>query len=242
MYLFVLGRKPGLREQEWHLKRGEKYLPDDVLVCAVLFLRALLLSNLICQKPGNLERIYLKGPLRYYEFLLDEDDLSSLKDASAQDITARFALTKKDLLADPGQGMRVQVLRLTQKLMMRSKKSCCNSCLKSSCMQRSRSQAWLVGRDVWLLLKLIWEGVGHRLCIFDNFTHHSGQPRGFIACEKHSDCRLYTFVRHHGSRRRTAAFLLAWQMRAAHHRRAAEHKADKPSTEQLNAMMLRISS
>ena len=47
--LFVLGWKPGLCEQEWHLKQGDKYLPDDVLVCAVPFLRALLLSNLIWQ-------------------------------------------------------------------------------------------------------------------------------------------------------------------------------------------------
>ena len=77
---------------------------------------------------------------------------------------------------------------------------------------------------------------------FDNFTHASGQLRGFIACEKHSGCRLYTFVRHHGSRRRTAAFLLAWQMRASHHRSAAAHIADKPSEEQTDAMMLRIAS
>ena len=51
--LFVLGWKPGLGEQDWRLKQGEKHLPDNVLLCTVPFLRALLLSGLIWQKPGN---------------------------------------------------------------------------------------------------------------------------------------------------------------------------------------------
>ncbi|OLP83856.1 hypothetical protein AK812_SmicGene35335, partial [Symbiodinium microadriaticum] len=110
--LFVLGWEPGLSEQEWHLKQGEKHLPDDVLVCSIPFLRALLLSSLIWQKPGQLESIYLKGPLRYYEFLVDEDDLSSLRDASAQDIITRFAPTRKRPASrpqprDPGAGVEV---------------------------------------------------------------------------------------------------------------------------------------
>ena len=71
-------------------------------------------------------------------------------------------------------------------------------------------------------------GGGRTQVVHYNFTHSSGQLRGFIACEKHSDCRLYTFVHHHGSRRRTAAFL--------------QHKADKPNAEQVDAMMLRIAS
>ncbi|CAE7038493.1 HDAC1 [Symbiodinium sp. CCMP2592] len=93
--LFVLGWEPGLGREAWHRKQGEKRLPDDVLVCSLPFLRALMLSRLIWEKPGNLSGIYLKGPQQYYEFLVDQDDLSSLRDASAEEINARFAQKKK---------------------------------------------------------------------------------------------------------------------------------------------------
>ena len=89
-------------------------------------------------------------------------------------------------------------------------------------------------------LLLIFEGVGHRCCILITLHTPAVNSRGFVACEKHNSCRLYTFVKNHGSRRRTAAYLIAWQMRAAPHRTAQSHISDKPSTEQGDAVMLRI--
>ncbi|CAE7605644.1 unnamed protein product [Symbiodinium sp. CCMP2592] len=238
--LFVLGWEPGLGREAWHRKQGEKRLPDDVLVCSLPFLRALMLSRLIWEKPGNLSGIYLKGPQQYYEFLVDQDDLSSLRDASAEEINARFAQKKKrpagrSLTRDAATGLELdpeaddaELEELVQEL-------------PEKLMQAEEPQPSMAsgGRRV-APLEIDLGGGRTQVVHFDNFTHSSGQLRAFVACETHSGCRLYTFVRHHGSRRRAAAFLLAWQMRAAHHRRAEAHIADKPSEEQVDAMMLRI--
>ncbi|CAE7591048.1 unnamed protein product [Symbiodinium sp. CCMP2592] len=233
------GWEPGLGREAWHRKQGEKRLPDDVLVCSLPFLRALMLSRLIWEKPGNLSGIYLKGPQQYYEFLVDQDDLSSLRDASAEEINARFAQKKKrlagrSLTRDAATGLELdpeaddaELEELVQEL-------------PEKLMQAEEPQPSMAsgGRRV-APLEIDLGGGRTQVVHFDNFTHSSGQLRAFVACETHSGCRLYTFVRHHGSRRRAAAFLLAWQMRAAHHRRAEAHIADKPSEEQVDAMMLR---
>ncbi|CAE7717340.1 unnamed protein product [Symbiodinium sp. CCMP2592] len=238
--LFVLGWEPGLGREAWHRKQGEKRLPDDVLVCSLPFLRALMLSRLIWEKPGNLSGIYLKGPQQDYEFLVDQDDLSSLRDASAEEINARFAQKKKrpagrSLTRDAATGLELdpeaddaELEELVQEL-------------PEKLMQAEEPQPSMAsgGRRV-APLEIDLGGGRTQVVHFDNFTHSSGQLRAFVACETHSGCRLYTFVRHHGSRRRAAAFLLAWQMRGAHHRRAEAHIADKPSEEQVDAMMLRI--
>ncbi|CAE7359205.1 unnamed protein product, partial [Symbiodinium sp. CCMP2592] len=216
--LFVLGWEPGLGREAWHRKQGEKRLPDDVLVCSLPFL----------------------SPQQYYEFLVDQDDLSSLRDASAEEINARFAQKKKrpagrSLTRDAATGLELdpeaddaELEELVQEL-------------PEKLMQAEEPQPSMAsgGRRV-APLEIDLGGGRTQVVHFDNFTHSSGQLRAFVACETHSGCRLYTFVRHHGSRRRAAAFLLAWQMRAAHHRRAEAHIADKPSEEQVDAMMLRI--
>lgn len=238
--LFVLGWEPGLSKQEWHLKEREKHLPDDILTCTIPFLRALLLSGLIWEKPGHLEGIYLKGPQRYYEFLVDEDDLSSLQDASAQDILTRFAPTRKRPASqppprDPGAGVEVdpEAEDEEQEELLQQ--------LPEKIMHSEEPQPSMASHERRVPPLEIDLGGGRTQVVhFDNFTHASGQLRGFVACEKHNSCRLYTFVKNHGSRRRTAAFLIAWQMRAAHHRTAQSHIADKPSTEQVDAVMLRI--
>ncbi|CAE7279036.1 unnamed protein product [Symbiodinium sp. CCMP2456] len=238
--LFVLGWEPGLGKQEWHVKEGEKHLPDDILTCTIPFLRALLLSRLIWEKPGHLEGIYLKGPQLYYEFLVDEDDLSSLQDASAQDILSRFAPTRKRPASrpqprDPGAGVEVdpEAEDEEQEELLQQ--------LPEKVMQSEEPQPSMASHERRVPPLEIDLGGGRTQVVhFDNFTHASGQLRGFVACEKHNSCRLYSFVKNHGSRRRTAAYLIAWQMRAAHHRTAQSHISDKPSTEQVDAVMLRI--
>ncbi|CAE6935987.1 unnamed protein product [Symbiodinium sp. CCMP2592] len=183
--LFVLGWEPGLGREAWHRKQGEKRLPDDVLVCSLPFLRALMLSRLIWEKPGNLSGIYLKGPQQYYEFLVDQDDLSSLRDASAEEINARFAQKKKRpagriLTRDAATGLELdpeaddaELEELVQEL-------------PEKLMQAEEPQPSMAsGARRVAPLEIDLGGGRAQVVHFDNFTHSSGQLRGFAACETH---------------------------------------------------------
>ena len=76
---------------------------------------------------------------------------------------------------------------------------------------------------------------------FDNFTHASGQLRSIIPCDVHHSCRLYTFVHHHGSRKRAAAFLLAWKQSAQRFRSSQAHIQNKPTNETVEDVLLAMS-
>ena len=67
---------------------------------------------------------------------------------------------------------------------------------------------------------------------FDNWTHDSGNQRGFFEkCSVHKGCRLYAFVKDHGGRARTASYLFAWALQAPLFVDAAQHVREKPSAD-----------
>ena len=234
--LFHLGWRADPGKSEWHCRDGEKLLEQDALACSVPFLRALLLSRLIWQKPGGLDRILLRGPLRYYEYLVGQDDLSSLAGLTAKEIRKRFAVEGKKRTAEDESFPEEQADP--------------EAAQDEAYLAAMPPKAFVVPEPAGVQVGQLpapqpWQvslGGGRTDTVyFDNFTHASGQLRSFIPCDVHHSCRLYTFVHHHGSRKRAAAFLLAWKQTGHRFRSAQAHIHNKPSDDTVDDVLLSMS-
>ncbi|CAE7775438.1 unnamed protein product [Symbiodinium sp. CCMP2592] len=86
--LFKQGWKPRCDDEseffEWHCRDATAELPAQGLGMSLPYLRCLLTSVLLWQKPGNLQRILVNGPSKYYEYLMSSVDLSAVAKLTAE--------------------------------------------------------------------------------------------------------------------------------------------------------------
>ncbi|OLP76738.1 hypothetical protein AK812_SmicGene43292 [Symbiodinium microadriaticum] len=143
------------------------------------YLRCLLTSVLLWQKPGKLQRILVNGPVKYYEYLMSKADLSAVANLTAEEIRRKFAGVRKasatdavDLALehDPEQEDGYEVLAAAAAgVAAGSEVPQSDPELLQLNMPKESSRAIVVnGRSCQVY--------------FDNYTHASGQLRAFVQC------------------------------------------------------------
>jgi hypothetical protein len=221
----------------WMSRKSTTWLPASPLQRPELMLKALLCLPVIWQKRGAPRKIYLAGPAAYYKRLLVESDLTFMKDWTETDICncsdrkrpvkrgrwARPALADAKSDSDSENGGAPAASSASRPLASAAEPA---ALMLPGIPQPEPLQVNLPGNPLRV----------H----FDNYTHASGELRAFIACTAHGhgpDCRLYVFVKNHGSRSRAAAFLAAWHELGARSVDADHHKARKPTQAQVEAVL-----
>ncbi|CAE6940604.1 unnamed protein product [Symbiodinium sp. CCMP2592] len=239
--LFKQGWKPRCDDEseffEWHCRDATAELPAQGLGMSLPYLRCLLTSVLLWQKPGNLQRILVNGPSKYYEYLMSSVDLSAVAKLTAEEIRQKFAGARKAratdavdmaLDNDPEQEDRYEVLAAAAAgVAAGSEVPQSDPELLQLNMPKESSRAIVVnGRSCHVY--------------FDNYTHASGQLRAFVQCDRHTNCRLYVFVHKVRGKGRAVAYLQRWLQEASAYPglNGDRHKQYKPPDTDVDALLL----
>ena len=239
--LFKQGWKPRCDDEselfEWHYRDATAELPAQGVGMSLPYLRCLLTSVLLWQKPGKLERILVNGPMKYYEYLMSKADLSAVANLTAEEIRRKFAGVRKasatdavDLALehDPEQEDGYEVLA-----------AAAAGVAAGSEVPQSDPELLQLNMPKESSRDIVVNG---RSCqvYFDNYTHASGQLRAFVQCTRHVNCRLYVFVHKVRGKGRAVAYLQRWLQEASAYPglNGDEHKQYKPPDTEVDALLL----
>ena len=197
----------------WHKRGKAKVFCDQVWKRPEAYFKALLLSDVIFERPGSLKQIHHMAPASYYLDLLVSTDTTSfkkLKDADCLNYKSKAVpkgskakpLAIKDAPKEEGD-----VLHMPDEALALD---------RVECKEPTMKEAYV---------------------LYDRFTHASGHLRCFTACVHHEQCRKYTFVKNHDNKAHAESWLLAWNSLGSSCGSAAEHKLQEPTKQQVQQML-----
>lgn len=216
LIFFHKGRKKILCDQLW--KRPEAYF------------KALLVHEILFERPGGADRIHHLAPASYYNDFLLAEDTSVFKKMTGEECL-NYNKTKKARAKAKSGGRgkatssRADVLADEDMLPLDD--------VERSLLQIPEGDLQL--QSVGCKEPTMKDVVVH----YDRFTHASGNLRAFTACVHHRACRRYVFVKNHGDRPTAEAWLFAWNALGARCGSPEEHKSTDP-TEMEVAKMKRL--
>ena len=201
------------RDITWHQRGKAKVFCDQVWKRPEAYFKALLLSDVIFERPGSLKQIHHMAPASYYLDLLVATDTTSfkkLKDAGCLNYKSkakpRGSKAKPLAIMDEPQE-EGGVLQMPDEALALDRVECKEPTMKAAYI------------------------------LYDRFTHASGHLRCFTACVHHEQCRRYTFVKNHDSKAHAESWLLAWNRMGSSCGTAAEHKLQDPTRQQVEQML-----
>ena len=219
-----------------HTKDGNKYFTSAWLSRPVNYFRALVLSEWIFKKIGDIPNILHSMNNFYYKQLIMSDNLTTFARHAAEIPLMNENELKALLAAGPGPA-----------IVAHEDGSDVGSDIDEDGPAEPLPPAppapppppapfvphvLEVAVDKLPAIEFNHPGLPRLHVNFDIFSNETGNRRAFLYCAEHTNCRLYVFIRDYASVQHAASFWFAWGLGASSHpsrTMAAEHVADKPS-------------
>lgn len=190
-------------ELSWFRKDHAKVLVFNIWRRPEAYFRALSLSDLLFEREGNLKKIHHHGPATYYTDMMKAGNLAPFAKMTEQNIFDYNSKRNKstNVESKPRAIAHAEPLVIPEEDLQVE---------PVACKEPQYADAHV---------------------LYDRYTHQSGQLRCFIQCTWHKNCRKYTFVRNHSSKKEAAAWLFAWNAAGKSHKDAELHKTAAPSAQ-----------
>jgi hypothetical protein len=202
---------------DYYEQGGDLVFPVDILTRPLLYMCALVESERIFAKPGDIKRIHhfltqsyykvllnLKNlsPLQFFDnlSLLNDSDFSSLLGIEAPTRDGTRATNKKRRVIDVDPQPRAPGQKRARPAI-------------ADPMAHALAPLAITDEIIRIPpVKFVCDGFRISI-IFDNFTSCSGERRAALYCNNCAHrCRKYVQTKDHGGNRGTCVFLAAWQL------------------------------